>query len=193
VENRCLEFGKHMSKIGKIPVSIKEGVTAVNENGKVVVKGPKGELSFPIPVGIEVAIVDDLITVTLKKGMQENRALFGLTRSMIFNMVKGVSDGFTKKLELVGVGYRSQVMGKDLSISVGFSHPVKIVAPDGITFGVSENAITVTGMDKGLVGNTAAVIRAIKPPEPYKGKGIKYTGEHIRRKAGKAAKAVGGK
>lgn len=182
-----------MSKIGKVPVSIKEGVSATIVNGNVIVKGSKGELSFKVPDGIEVAIADSKILVTLKKGMQENRALFGLTRSMIFNMVEGVSHGFVKKLELTGVGYRAAVTGRDLFLSVGFSHPVKIVAPEGILFTVLENAISVTGMDKALVGNTAAFIRATRPPEPYNGKGIKYAGEHIRRKAGKAAKAVGGK
>ncbi|HSW97226.1 MAG TPA: 50S ribosomal protein L6, partial [Candidatus Saccharimonadales bacterium] len=121
------------------------------------------------------------------------KAIFGLTRSLLSNMVTGVSTGFEKKLELSGVGYRVAMAGADISLSVGFSHPVKIKAEPGITFTIKDNGIIVSGIDKALVGNTAAVIRAIRPPEPYKGKGIKYAGEKIRRKAGKAAKAVGGK
>lgn len=183
-----------MSKIGKKPVLLKAGITAEVKNGVVFVKGTKGELSYPIPDVVTVAVVDDTILVTQKEGLEHtSRAMFGLMRALLANMVKGVSDGFVKKLELTGVGYRAQVQGKDLSISVGFSHPVKIVAPLGIQFAVVENAITVSGIDKTLVGDLAATIRAIRKPEPYKGKGIKYSGEHIRRKAGKAAKAVGTK
>lgn len=183
-----------MSKIGKKPVILKDGITAEVRNGSVFVKGTKGELSYSIPDEVTVAIVDNTIVVTQKKGLEDtSRAMFGLTRALLANMVHGVSDGFVKKLELTGVGYRAQVQGKDLSISVGFSHPVKIVAPEGIQFAVVENAITVSGLDKTRVGDLAATIRAIRPPEPYKGKGIKYAGEHIRRKAGKAAKAVGTK
>lgn len=183
-----------MSKIGKKPVMLNSGVTAEIKDGSVVVKGIKGELSYPIPDVVKVAVVDNTLVVSQKEGFEEtSKAMYGLIRALLANMVKGVSDGFQKKLELTGVGYRAQVQGKDLSISVGFSHPVKIVAPDGIQFAVVENAITVSGMNKTRVGDLAATIRAIKPPEPYKGKGIKYTGERIRRKAGKAAKAVGTK
>ncbi len=183
-----------MSKIGKMPVVIKEGITVTLTDGEVFVQGPKGTLSYSIPRGIVVVVKDGKVIVSQKEeGKELTKALFGLTRALIANMVKGVSEGFQKKLELVGVGYRAQVLGSDLSISVGFSHPVKMKAPDGIQFAVLENAIIVSGIDKTIVGNIAAKIRAIRPPEPYKGKGIKYSGEKIRRKAGKAAKAVGAK
>ena len=183
-----------MSKIGKMPITIKEGATVNNENGKISVIGPKGTLDFTIPNGIVVEISDGKVVVSQKEATAEiTKPLFGLTRATIANMIEGVTEGFEKKLELTGVGYRAQVIGEDLSISVGFSHPVKIPALQGIKFSVLDNAIVVSGIDKALVGNVAAGIRAIRPPEPYKGKGIKYSGEHIRRKAGKAAKAVGTK
>ncbi len=184
-----------MSKIGIKPVIIKEGVKVVLTDGEVRVEGPKGNLMFSVPKGIEIKITDDRIDVS-QSGKGEDRkirALFGLTRAMIANMVTGVSSGFERRLELAGVGYRAQVQGEDLVISVGFSHPVKITPLVGIKFAVEENNIIVTGIDKAVVGNTAAVIRAVKPPEPYKGKGIKYKDEKIRRKVGKAAKAVGAK
>lgn len=183
-----------MSKIGKKPVVLKAGVTAEVKNGSVVVKGVKGELSYSIPDALSIEVVDNAIVVSQKKGLEESsKAVFGLIRALLANMVKGVSDGFEKKLELTGVGYRAQMQGNDLSISVGFSHPVKIAAQDGIQFAVAENTIVVTGIDKTRVGDLAATIRAVRKPEPYKGKGIKYAGERIRRKAGKAAKAVGTK
>ena len=181
-----------MSKIGKTPVQIKEGVAVVFENREVKATGSKGTLTFKVPVGIDVKIEDSIITVFQKiDGDQETKALFGLTRAMIANIITGVSMGFEKKLELSGVGYRAQVSGANLTLSVGFSHPVIFKAPEGITFNVAENVITVAGIDKVLVGDLAAKIRAVRPPEPYKGKGIKYLGEKVRRKAGKAAKAVG--
>jgi len=185
----------NMSKIGGKPVSIKEGVKVSIENGVVKVEGSKGNLTFPVPKDIEVKIQENRIEIAQKGKMEDRkvRALFGLTRAMISNMITGVSSGFEKKLELSGVGYRAQVQGNDLVISVGFSHPVKFVPLDGIKFEVVENNIIVSGVDKAVVGNTAAIIRAVKPPEPYKGKGIKYQGERIRRKVGKAAKAVGAK
>lgn len=182
-----------MSKIGKMPVELPEGVTVVLDNNKIQVTGSKGNLSFVIPVGIGVSQQEKNIIVAPKGTGQEVNALFGLTRAIIANMVKGVSIGFEKKLELSGVGYRAQVNGTELVLSVGFSHPVKFQAQDGIKFTVVDNAILVSGIDKALVGDTAAKIRAVRPPEPYKGKGIKYAGERVRRKAGKAAKAVGGK
>lgn len=182
-----------MSKIGKMPVDIKEGVTVTIENGKISVTGPKGNLFFAIPEGIAVAVEDGKVVVSQKKETAETtRPVFGLTRAIVANMVEGVSLGFQKKLELTGVGYRAQASGRDISLSVGFSHPVKIQAPEGVTFAMAENTIVVSGIDKTLVGNVAAEVRAVRPPEPYKGKGIKYQGERIRRKAGKAAKAVGG-
>lgn len=185
----------NMSKIGTKPVTIKEGVKITLDKGLVRVEGTKGSLQFALPKDINVKVVEDTVVITQsgKGDDRKLRALFGLTRAVIANMVTGVSSGFERRLELSGVGYRAQVQGDDLVISVGFSHPVKIVPVEGIKFTVEENNIIVTGADKTLVGNTAAIIRAIKPPEPYKGKGIKYQGEHIRRKVGKAAKAVGAK
>lgn len=178
-----------MSKIAKIPVLIKEGVT-VNISGKTVsVNGPKGALTFAVPQGVEAKIEDGKILVSQKN--IESNALSGLTRAILANMVKGVVDGFERKLELSGVGYRAQVAGDTLTLSLGFSHPIVVKAEAGITFAVSENVITVSGVDKALVGNTAAKIRSIRPPEPYKGKGIKFENERIRRKTGKAAKTVG--
>jgi len=183
-----------MSKIGKLPVVLVEGVTAVVADNTVTVTGSKGNLSFKIPAGIAVAVEDGKIVVSQEKATrEETKNMFGLTRAMIANMVKGVSKGNEKKLELSGVGYRAQAAGSELTLSVGFSHPVKIKAPDGITFTVADNVITVAGMDKAMVGLIAARVRAVRPPEPYKGKGIKYQGEYIRKKAGKAAKAVGAK
>lgn len=181
-----------MSKIGRLPITITQGVTVSIQNKEVVVEGSKGILTFKIPQGIDVKSVDGKIIVSqLVKEDKNLGNLFGLTRAQIANMVKGVSVGFEKKLELSGVGYRAQVVGKDLSLSVGFSHPVTVKAPDGIAFSVNENVITVSGFDKIKLGDLSAKIRAIRPPEPYKGKGISYAGERIRRKAGKAAKAVG--
>lgn len=180
-----------MSKIAKIPVTIKEGVNITIDADKVKVSGPKGELNFVIPGGIEAKLEEGKIVIfQTKKNDEETKALFGLTRASIANMVKGVSEGFEKKLELSGVGYRAQADGSTLTLYVGFSHPV-VVKYDDINFSVSENVITVSGKDKTLVGDVAAKIRSIRPPEPYKGKGIKYQDEKIRRKAGKAAKALG--
>lgn len=180
-----------MSRIGKQPVLIKDGVTLSLEDGVVVASGPKGKLSFAIPDQIAVAVENGSAKVSMIAPSKQLRALFGLTRASIANMVKGVSEGFSKELLLSGVGYRAQTSGQDLSLSVGFSHPVKFVAPTGVTFAVVENTITISGIDKKLVGDIAAEIRSVRPPEPYKGKGISYKGERIRRKAGKAAKAVG--
>lgn len=183
-----------MSKIGKLPVIVQEGVTVNIHNNVVTVNGSKGEVKFVVPAGITVALQDGMLIIKQTDANNPNGpALAGLTRAFIANMVKGVSSGFEKKLELSGVGYRAQVQGSDLVLSLGFSHPVKIAPPKGITFSVGENVITVSGADKTLVGDMAARIRSVRPPEPYKGKGIKYMGEWIRRKAGKAAKAVGTK
>jgi len=181
-----------MSKIGRMPIAIKSGVTVTVAGQTVTVTGPKGTVAYAVPSGILVRVEGDAIVVSQEKGHEhETRALFGLTRANLANVVTGLSDGFEKKLELIGVGFRAQTSGTELTLSLGFSHPVKIKAPAGITFAVADNVVSVKGSDKVLVGNTAAIIRGIKPPEPYKGKGIKYAGEKIRRKAGKAAKAVG--
>jgi large subunit ribosomal protein L6 len=181
-----------MSKLAKKPITVTEGVNILFEKDVVKINGPKGNLLFKIPEGVDVKLVEGHLLVSLKdKNNEELKPSSGLTRAMVSNMVTGVSKGFEKRLELSGVGYRAQVSGQDLVLSVGFSHPVKVVAIPGITFAVNENVITVSGVDKDLVGNTAAKIRAIRPPEPYKGKGIKYQNEKIRRKVGKAAKALG--
>jgi large subunit ribosomal protein L6 len=180
-----------MSKIAKIPVIIKEGSQVSIVNNEIKVTGPKGNLSFVIPEGIGVKIEEDKILVSQIDSSEKAKALSGLTRALIANMVKGTTDGFTKKLELTGVGYRAQASGNNLTLNVGYSHPVIIKADQTITFSVEENVITVSGVDKALVGDIASQIRAVRPPEPYKGKGIKYQGEYIRRKVGKAAKAVG--
>lgn len=183
-----------MSKLAKKPVIIKEGVGIELGNDTIKVSGPKGNLSFRIPKGVGVKVAEGRLSVSLKHKDDEGlKPSLGLTRAMISNMVTGVLIGFEKKLELSGVGYRAQVLGPDLTLSVGFSHPVKIKATDGLSFTVLENTITVAGANKDMVGNMAARIRGIRPPEPYKGKGIKYANEKIRRKVGKAAKALGTK
>lgn len=180
-----------MSKIAKIPVIIKEGVTVSFEGQNVKVVGPKGELNFTIPHGIKADISEGKVVVSQnKKNDEETKALFGLARANIANMIKGVSEGFEKKLELSGVGYRAQADGSTITLHVGFSHPV-VVKDDNVKFAVAENVITISGINKTLVGDIASKIREIRPPEPYKGKGIKYQNERIRRKAGKAAKALG--
>lgn len=183
-----------MSKIGKLPITVKDTLAVTVTGQEVKVGGPKGEATYMVPAGIQVTYENGVMTVSQKNpGDVNSRALFGLTRATLANMVKGMDEGFVKTLELTGVGYRAQVQGTDLVLSLGFSHPVKFKPEPGITFSITDNVISISGSDKSLVGNTAAQIRKVRPPEPYKGKGIKYTGEYIRRKAGKAAKAVGGK
>ena len=183
-----------MSKIAKKPIQIKTGVTVSFEGESVKVNGPKGQQDFIIPSGIVAKVEEDKVVISQKNENDDTKsALAGLTRALINNMIIGVSDGFEKKLELSGVGYRAQASGNSLTLSVGYSHPVKIVADPSINFTVTENIILIAGSNKDLVGNVAAKIRAVRPPEPYKGKGIKYVGERIRRKVGKAAKAVGAK
>ena len=183
-----------MSKIGKLPITVKDGVTVSVAGEVVTVAGPKGNATYTLPKGITIVVEEGKVFVKQdEKTKDTTKALFGLTRALLNNMVTGVSVGVEKKLELSGVGYRAQASGSDLTLSVGFSHPVKIKAPAGVTFTVAENIITVSGTDKAVVGLIASQVRAVRPPEPYKGKGIKYVGEYIRKKAGKAAKAVGGK
>ena len=178
-----------MSRIGKEPVPIPSGVDVALADGTVTVKGPKGELSQAVPEGITVEIADGQVVVTRASDHRRHRALHGLTRSLIANMVTGVTDGYSKSLEIVGVGYRAQARGNNaLVIQAGYSHPIEITAPEGVTFEVpSPTRITVSGADKQVVGQVAADIRAVRKPEPYKGKGIRYAGEQVRRKAGKAA------
>jgi len=180
-----------MSRIGKLPVNLPEGVSATLEGTKVIVTGPKGSLSLKIRRDVGVVVENSQILVSTKKQTILAHALHGTIRSILSNMVTGVSTGWNKQLELVGTGYRVETTGKELILTVGFSHQVKIQAPDEVTFKVEKNVITVEGIDKEVVGQVTAKIRAVRPPEPYKGKGILYLGEKVRRKAGKAAKAAG--
>jgi large subunit ribosomal protein L6 len=179
-----------MSRIGKEPVPVPSGVDVTLADGMLTVKGPKGTLQREIHPDVTVTVGDGEITVTRSTDQREHRALHGLYRSLIANMVTGVTDGYTRSLEIVGVGYRAAARGSGLTIQVGYSHPVEVEAPEGITLEVaSPTRINVSGADKQMVGQVAANIRAIRKPEPYKGKGIRYAGEQIRRKAGKAAGA----
>lgn len=159
--------------------------------GKVVVTGPKGSVALSIGNEINIATHEDVVSVTSKGTGKEGTAVYGTTRAKIANAVSGVSIGWSRQLELVGTGYRAEVDGKTLILTIGYSHSVKIEAPEGISFKVEKNIITIEGVDRELVGQIAAKTRAVRPPEPYQGKGIKYVGEVIRRKAGKAAKTVG--
>lgn len=179
-----------MSNIGKQPITIEAGVTVVKDGKKVSVNGTKGTLEWKVPAGIDIDIADGKVTVKKEHDAKYLEKFYGLTRSLIFNMVLGVSKGFDRRLELSGVGYRARVDGRDLILNLGFSHPVIISAPENITFKVEENIITVSGIDKQAVGDLASKIRKVRPPDPYKAKGIKYEGEKVRRKAGKAAKAA---
>jgi large subunit ribosomal protein L6 len=177
-----------MSRIGKQPIQIPEGVEIDVQPGAVKVKGPKGELSQDVNRDMKVAIDAGTLTVERPTDRGEHRALHGLTRSLIANMVEGVTDGFERRLEIQGVGYRVQLKGKALEMSLGYSHPVTIQAPEGIEFEVPvPTEVVVRGIDKQLVGETAARIRKSRPPEPYKGKGVRYAGEHVTRKVGKRA------
>jgi large subunit ribosomal protein L6 len=178
-----------MSRIGKRPISVPDKVTVTIDGQSVLVKGPKGELSRVLPSEVEVSQDEKTVLVTRRDDSRVARQRHGLCRTLVANMVEGVSQGFQRKLEIQGVGYRAAVQGKNLNLSMGYSHPVLIEPPDGIQFAVENNTnVTVTGIDKEIVGNTAARIRAVRPPEPYKGKGIRYSGEVVKRKAGKAGK-----
>lgn len=179
-----------MSRIGKKPILILEGVEVKIDGQKVIIKGPKGELSLEVRPEIKVELKEGKVFVSPQVETKETKAFWGLTRALLQNMVKGVSQGYEKKLEVEGVGYRASLEGQDLVLNIGFSHAVKIKAPANIKFAVDKNTITVSGVDKGLVGQVAAEIRRQRPPEPYKGKGIRYAGEHIRRKVGKKAVAT---
>jgi large subunit ribosomal protein L6 len=177
-----------MSRIGRKPIEVPDGVTVSLGPGRVTVNGPKGELAQRVSERMTVAEDDGTLTVTRPTDRGPDRALHGLTRSLIANMVVGVTDGFERQLEIQGVGYRAKLAGKALELSVGYSHPVTIQAPDGIEFEVPQpTQVIVRGIDKQLVGETAARIRRTRPPEPYKGKGIRYAGEQVRRKVGKRA------
>ena len=182
-----------MSRIGKLPVQIPEGVQVTLGEQEVAVKGPKGELRQRVPAAMAVEVRDGQVVVTRPSDERTHRALHGLTRTLIANMVEGVTNGYRKTLEISGVGYRAGRIGTRLTLQVGFSHPVEILPPPGVTFEVeTPTRVHVVGIDKVLVGETAARVRRVKPPEPYLGKGIRYADERIRRKAGKAGK-VGAK
>lgn len=175
-----------MSRIGKMPIILPKGVTVSWNHSKIEVKGPKGQLVHHLPSGISVSVDGERLFVHRSNDQRSMKALHGLTRSIIANMVTGVSQGFEKKLEIVGVGFRAEPQGNDLKLSLGFSHPVLFPLPEGIKAEVErQTLITLKGIDKQLLGNVAAKLRSIKPPEPYKGKGIRYVGERVRKKVGK--------
>ena len=175
-----------MSRIGKRTIEVPKGVTVTLDGQTVAVKGPKGERSWTVADEIEIAQGDDGLNLTMREDNQRSRAMWGLSRTLVDNMVVGVTTGFEKSLDLVGVGYRAAMKGNALSLQLGFSHDVDIQPPAGVTFAVpKQTEIKISGADKQAVGQIAAVIRKLRPPEPYKGKGVRYTGEKVRRKEGK--------
>ena len=181
-----------MSRVGRKPIPIVKGVTVAKQNGSVVVKGPKGELAAKLHPAIAVEVKGSELILTRNSEEKFVRALHGLWRANLQNMVIGVTQGYGKKLEIVGVGYRAEMKGKKLHLQLGYSHPIVFGAPDGIKIEApTQTSIVISGIDKQLVGLVAAKLRSLKPPEPYKGKGVKYENEYIRRKAGKAAAATG--
>jgi len=181
-----------MSRVGKAPIEIPKGVEIKVEGAHVTVKGPKGTLDCDIDAEMTLKQADGELRVTRPSDQPRHRAIHGLTRALIFNMVQGVTEGYSKTLELQGVGYRAQMQGKDLSLALGYSHPVNVTPPEGVEFEVEGTSkIIVKGLSKQAVGQAAADVRKLRPPEPYKGKGIRYEGEYVRRKAGKAGKAIG--
>jgi large subunit ribosomal protein L6 len=178
-----------VSRIGKQPIPVPSGIEVQIDGSTVTVKGPKGELTQTLPDVISIDMEDGVLVVARPDDSRTSRSLHGLTRTLLANMVTGVSDGFAKNLEIVGVGYRAAMKGKDIELQLGFSHPVVVIAEPGITFEVpAPTKITVSGIDKQRVGQVAADIRKWRKPEPYKGKGVRYEGEYVRRKLGKAAK-----
>lgn len=179
-----------MSKIGKLPIKYEANTQVTIERNLVKVVGPKGTLELSLPKEVKVTVEPGLVTVARQDDTDRSKAMHGLIRTLIANMIEGVTKGYEKTLELSGVGFRSVVQGTKLILTVGYSHQVEIEAPEGISFKTAENKITVSGFDKQLVGEIASKIRKVRPAEPYKGKGIKYEGETIRRKAGKAGKAA---
>ena len=183
-----------MSRIGKLPVTIPAGVKVVVDPGAVKLEGPKGKLQAPIPAGVQVVVEGNVVQVARDNEERKVRALHGLTRKLIANMAQGVSQGFNRVLDINGVGYRAEVKGQDIHMTLGYSHPVVFPLPQGVTAAVERQiVITLSGADRQLLGETAAKIRSLRPPEPYKGKGIKYREEFIKRKAGKAVGSAGGK
>ncbi|MBW4664960.1 MAG: 50S ribosomal protein L6 [Chroococcus sp. CMT-3BRIN-NPC107] len=178
-----------MSRIGKLPITVPNKVTVTIDGSHVAVKGPKGELERVLSNNVTIEQEGDTLLVKRRDESRPSRQMHGLSRTLVANMVEGVSQGFQRRLEIQGVGYRAQVQGRTLTLNVGYSHPVIIDPPDGVTIAVETNTnVIVSGFNKEEVGNTAAKIRAVRPPEPYKGKGIRYAGEAVRRKAGKTGK-----
>jgi large subunit ribosomal protein L6 len=181
-----------MSRIGKLPVTVPNGVTVTQNGNRITVKGPRGELSRALPPVITISVEDGTLTATRPSDDPSHKALHGLTRSLVANMVEGVTKGFQKTLEIVGVGYKAETRPYGLQLALGFSHPVEYRAPAGIKLtATNPTTVVVDGADKEVVGQVAAELRGLRPPEPYKGKGVKYQGETVRRKAGKAGKAGG--
>jgi large subunit ribosomal protein L6 len=181
-----------VSRVGRLPVEVPSGVEVKINGSHVKIKGPKGEMEFTFSPKMEIAFADGEVAVTRPSDAREMRSLHGTTRSLIQNMVIGVTEGYKKELQLVGVGYRASMDGKNLVLNVGYSHQVEIVPPSGITFEVGDRAqqVFITGIDKQSVGQISADIRKVRPPEPYKGKGIRYKDEYVRHKAGKAGKVA---
>ncbi|RBP62390.1 LSU ribosomal protein L6P [Brevibacterium sanguinis] len=178
-----------MSRIGKNPISVPTGVEVTIDGQDVSVKGPKGELSVTISEPISVSLDEGVVTVSRPNDERESRSLHGLSRTLVNNMIIGVTEGYSKALEIVGTGYRVQAKGSNLEFALGYSHPITVEAPEGISFSVDgQTKLAVHGIDKQLVGETAANIRKLRKPEPYKGKGVRYAGENVRRKVGKAGK-----
>jgi large subunit ribosomal protein L6 len=179
-----------MSRIGKQPIAIPQGVKIQIEGQVVRVEGPKGKLAQTVPAGLGAQVADGHLRITREEDHRTARALHGLTRALVANMVTGVKDGFERRLEIVGIGYRAQMAGKNLQLTLGYSHPIVFPLPEGITAEVERQvAITLRGADKALLGETAAQLRALRKPDPYKGKGIRYAGEYVRKKVGKKAGA----
>ncbi len=180
-----------MSRVGRLPIAIPDKVEVEIKDSHVTVRGPKGELSRDVPAEMRLHLEGGQLLVSRPSDAPRHRALHGLTRSLLANMIAGVESGFSKTLEFHGVGYRAEMRGDKLTLSLGFSHPVEVPSPEGITLEVEGTSrVHVRGIDKELVGQVAANIRALRPPEPYKGKGIRYAGERVRRKAGKAGRAI---
>jgi large subunit ribosomal protein L6 len=181
-----------MSRIGRKPLSLPKGVTLSQGGGQYGVKGPKGELKRPLPSGVTIQVAGDKLTVARADDTRENRAKHGLVRAHLANMIKGVTDGWTRELEINGVGYRAEVAGETLTMQLGYSHPVVFKLPKGVGAKVDKNRVVLSSSDRDILGQTAAKIRELRAPEPYKGKGVKYVEEVIKRKVGKAAAGSGG-
>ncbi|MEK7171097.1 MAG: 50S ribosomal protein L6 [Patescibacteria group bacterium] len=180
-----------MSRIGIQPISLPTGVTVSRENRVLTLSGAKGQLSLSLPDGVEVSQKEDTLQVSRLSDQNEHRALHGTIRSLLANNVKGITEGFIKKLELIGIGYRASIEDNQIILLVGFTHPVKMTIPEGLLATIEKNVITIAGIDRQRVGQFASEIRDVRPPEPYKGKGIRYSGEKVRMKQGKAVKAGG--